>query len=70
MTYTISGSVNADCKLVIIQENGWTVVVSGVSTQAGFFDYQVTDSGTHTVIAIQDDDGEVEVYGGIEPITT
>jgi len=68
MSYTISGSVNTDCNLTIIQESNWTVVVSGVFTPVGFFNYQVTDSGTHTIIAVQDADGEVEAYGGISPI--
>jgi len=63
----VSGSVNDSARIITIDESNWTIIGNDVVSTGAYESW--TTSGTNMVIARRETDGEVVVYGGVDPVT-
>jgi predicted GH43/DUF377 family glycosyl hydrolase len=64
MAYTISGTLEEDARVFVINEDNWTLDYTGEVT-APSFNLEVT-AGTK-LIACRNSEGIIDVYGSITP---
>ena len=67
MPYKISGTLSEACRIIVIEESGWTIE-SNTNESSGSYEIDSLVSGTKQIVA-RKSDGEASVYGNITPVS-
>jgi hypothetical protein len=65
--YKISGTKSADARIIVINESDYSIESNTVVAGSGAYEIETIDTTPKTIIA-RDNNGWVEVYGGVIPI--